>query len=86
MLYNALSIIKFSVHNHLFTTIDKAIENIEKCLVKSCVIVVVSSLLSSFIDQLKAQLQLYPKALTLSAPKLSYWVGNFTLINSLILN
>ena len=78
MLYNALSIMEVFVHYRLFTTIDKAIENIEKRLVKKVVFCFCFKFtLPSFIDQLKVQLQLYPKAPTLSVPKLSDLVGNF---------
>ena len=87
MLYNALSIIKFLVNYRSFITIDKAIENIEKRLVKKVVFCFCFKFtLPSFIDKLKVQLQLYPKAPTLSAPNLSYWVGNFPPIHSLISN
>ena len=64
------------VHYCLFAAIDKAVENTEKGLAKKLYFVSVLILLS-FTDQLKPQLQLHPKAPTLSAPKILYWVGNF---------
>ena len=75
MLYIALFIVDLLVHYRLFAAIDNAVENTEKRLAnKLCFVSVL--ILRSFIDQLKPQLQLYPKAPTLSAPKILYWVGN----------